>query len=165
MGLDTTHDCWHGAYSAFGRWREGLAKAAGIPLHLMERYYSPDDMFHGPPTHAALEWAAPREGGPLCKSHYGPELYHWIERISEWLPIKWGALNPDVLHILLDHSDCDGWIPAEHCAALADRLEQLMPILPTEDDPGHIGNWQEKTQKFIDGLRLAASRNENVEFH
>jgi hypothetical protein len=22
MGLDTTHDAWHGAYSAFMRWRE-----------------------------------------------------------------------------------------------------------------------------------------------
>lgn len=22
MGLDTSHDCWHGAYSAFTRWRQ-----------------------------------------------------------------------------------------------------------------------------------------------
>ncbi len=29
MGLDTTHDCWHGAYSAFGRWRQEIAGAAG----------------------------------------------------------------------------------------------------------------------------------------
>lgn len=29
MGLDTTHDCWHGAYSAFMRWREKLAEVAG----------------------------------------------------------------------------------------------------------------------------------------
>ena len=31
MGLDTTHDAWHGAYSSFMRWREAVAKAAGLP--------------------------------------------------------------------------------------------------------------------------------------
>jgi hypothetical protein len=29
MGLDTTHDCWHGAYSAFMRWRAALCEVAG----------------------------------------------------------------------------------------------------------------------------------------
>jgi hypothetical protein len=29
MGLDTSHDCWHGAYSAFMRWRSELCRAAG----------------------------------------------------------------------------------------------------------------------------------------
>jgi len=29
MGLDTSHDCWHGAYSAFHRWRVKLAEVAG----------------------------------------------------------------------------------------------------------------------------------------
>lgn len=29
MGLDTSHDCWHGAYSSFGRWRSVLCEAAG----------------------------------------------------------------------------------------------------------------------------------------
>jgi len=32
MGLDTTHDCWHGAYYAFNRFRNELAKAAGYEL-------------------------------------------------------------------------------------------------------------------------------------
>ena len=30
MGLDTTHDCWHGAYSAFMRWRQKIAEVAGF---------------------------------------------------------------------------------------------------------------------------------------
>ena len=30
---------------------------------------------------------------------------------------------------------------------------------------GHIGNWRAKTRAFVDGLRLAASRGEDVEFH
>ncbi len=29
MGLDTTHDAFHGAYSAFNRFRQAIAKAAG----------------------------------------------------------------------------------------------------------------------------------------
>lgn len=29
MGLDTSHDCWHGAYSAFMRWRKALCEVAG----------------------------------------------------------------------------------------------------------------------------------------
>jgi len=30
MGLDTTHDCWSGAYSSFNRWRTKLAEVAGF---------------------------------------------------------------------------------------------------------------------------------------
>jgi hypothetical protein len=30
MGLDTTHECWHGAYSSFNLWREKLCEAAGL---------------------------------------------------------------------------------------------------------------------------------------
>ena len=33
MGLDTTHDCWHGAYLAFSRWRDQLAEVAGYTFH------------------------------------------------------------------------------------------------------------------------------------
>ena len=32
MGLDTTHGCWHGAYSAFQRWRHKLAEVAGYDV-------------------------------------------------------------------------------------------------------------------------------------
>jgi hypothetical protein len=29
MGLDVSHDCWHGSYSAFGRWRKKVCEVAG----------------------------------------------------------------------------------------------------------------------------------------
>ena len=32
MGLDTTHDCRHGAYSSFFEWRTAITKAADLPL-------------------------------------------------------------------------------------------------------------------------------------
>ena len=31
MGLDTSHDAWHGSYSTFGEWRRIIASAAGFP--------------------------------------------------------------------------------------------------------------------------------------
>lgn len=39
MGLDTTHGCWHGAYSAFSRFRNLLWEAAGGTL-IQDQYYT-----------------------------------------------------------------------------------------------------------------------------
>lgn len=38
MGLDTTHNCWHGPYSVFGSWREHLAALVGIDLRAMDGF-------------------------------------------------------------------------------------------------------------------------------
>ena len=121
MGLDTSHDCWHGAYTAFHRWRAELMRIA-------------------------------HDRDIMSMRHYGGT-------------VPWSALGNDPLIVLLDHSDCDGIIEAKDCEPLAKRLEELLPLLPKEDDRGHIGSWQKKTQQFIDGLRLAASRGEDVDFH
>jgi hypothetical protein len=128
VGLDTSHGCWHGAYSAFNKWRTELFRVAGYPpLELMEGFT------------------------------YGTS--------SKFPPIKWECLKPDPLHILINHSDCDGEIEWKDADAIAGRLEELLPLLPDEDAGGHIGYWREKTQDFIDGLRLAHEKQENVEFH
>jgi hypothetical protein len=119
MGLDTSHGCWHGAYSAFSRWRTQIATQIGIPLDCMEGF-----------------------GGGR----------------------PWPSSEQEPLVHLLNHSDCDGELEHRHCAAIADRLTEILPGLPADDDGGHIGNWREKTQLFIDGLRLAADRGENVIF-
>jgi hypothetical protein len=79
--------------------------------------------------------------------------------------IKWGSLKPDILHELINHSDCDGELRAEICAPLADRLEELLPLMPDESGGGHIWSWRGVTQQFIDGLRMAAAAGEAVEFH
>lgn len=126
MGLDTSHDCWHGAYSAFMRWRQAVAKAAGIGnLNLMEGFYG-------------------GEGGG----------------------ISWALLGDDPLVKLLHHSDCEGSLDAVDCGPIADRLESLLPALDAMGDGGgHVGGYGDKTRTFIAGLRLAASRGEDVEFH
>lgn len=38
MGLDVSHDCWNGAYSAFMRFRSNLAAAIGIDIMNMENF-------------------------------------------------------------------------------------------------------------------------------
>jgi hypothetical protein len=149
MGLDTTHDAWHGAYSAFMRWREKLAEAAGLPpLRMMECFFVAGNAPYDPSTMV-----------------YDKTAKETVQRFLEGLPIKWECLKPDALHELLYHSDCEGDIPADRCAAIADSLERIMPNIPEGDGGGHIGNWKEKTQKFIDGLRKAAAANEPLEFH
>ena len=105
-------------------------------------------------------------------------LFHWwrcaiaaaggipLERMEGFMSeeegetIAWSCLDPDVLHILLSHSDCDGFIAAKDCGPLADRLEEILPLL--SDDPGE--DVQTPTKLFIRGLRLAASKQEDVIF-
>lgn len=81
------------------------------------------------------------------------------------LPLQWESFKPNALHKLLHHSDCEGEIAWEDCSEIADELERILPKLPTGDAGGHIGNWRDKTQTFIDGLRLAVTNKENVDFH
>lgn len=151
MGLDTSHDCWHGAYSAFHRWRQELAKAAGLPpLDLMEGFYRCGDQNYADPIY----WA--RKGLNDEKA---------FDDMRQQLPIKWDCLKPSPLHGLLHHSDCEGEIEADDCGAIADALEALLPKLPQGSGGGHIGNWRDKTQTFISGLRRASAANENVDFH
>lgn len=146
MGLDTSHDCWHGAYSAFTRWRTKLAEVAGLPpLFMMEGYFSPDE---------DLWWL-----NELREIPQGA-----VKRLCQGLPIKWECLKKDVLCELLNHSDCDGILSAKICGPLANRLEKLLLLLPEDDAGGHIGFWRVKTEQFITGLRRAVVANEDVEF-
>lgn len=158
MGLDTTHECWHGPYSSFMRWRIEIAHVVGVPLNLMEGFY------RGTPSGEALNWAAPRDGGPICGSHCGPELLRWIEDVKEWLPISWESLKPDPIHVLLNHSDCEDDIAVEDCTPLAERLEEIAPQLG--DTPAwHRGETaQAKALQFAKGLREAAAASEPVVF-
>ncbi len=150
MGLDCSHNCWHGAYSAFMRWRQMLAETAGLPpLDFMEGFYDPGAAYRDP-----IYWAR--------KGLNDEQAFSDIRR---QLPIKWDCLKPSPIHILLYHSDCEGEIPWENCAPIADKLEELLPKLPDGDGGGHIGNWREKTATFIAGLRKASASKENVEFH
>ena len=145
MGLDASHDCWHGAYSAFTRWRDKLAEAAGYEI-------------------AKVDWSGQ---GDRMADLIGPRdtvLIDWGHVTAENIQGDWEQTPADPLLILIAHSDCDGWIRARDCEPLADRLTELLPLLPDGEAPGHIRHWRGKTQQFIDGLRLAATAGEDVEF-
>ncbi len=154
MGLDISHDTWHGAYSAFHRWREEIALQAGFPpLMLMEGFYPIDR----------------REGDPFRCLYNHPEqkehASYALEAIRRGLPIKWDKFKDDPLWILLDHSDCDGSLESADALLIAGRLTELLPLLPAEEGGGHIGNWKDKTSQFIEGCKRAGKACERLEFH
>lgn len=121
MGLDTTHSCWHGAYSAYFRWRYNLLEQTGKFALTRERF----------------DYTGPKEEWSL----YAPLAY------------------------LMQHSDCDGIIPLEAQIPLAECLERQIAAYPDANWDGHIGGWHAKTKQFADGLRLAHSLGEEVEYH
>lgn len=151
MGLDTTHDAWHGAYSAFMRWRQEIAKVAGLPpLMLMEGFYKSNDPIFDP------MWS-------MDKGSRSENPDPTLAALKQQLPIRWDCLKPSPLHILLYHSDCEGDIPWEDCQPIASALSELLPKIEGEGG-GHIGNYKQKTQQFIDGLLRAAAAKEDLIF-
>lgn len=138
MGLDTTHECWHGAYSAFHRWRLKLAEVAGYKIGEIKN-----------------------SDGSIARDMV---IIDWGRITHDNIMGKWKKTPDDPLMILIAHSDCDGKIYPRHAKALAKRLEELLVLLPKDDDIGHIGNWRSKTKYFISGLYAAAKEKKPVEF-
>lgn len=152
MGLDTSHNAWHGSYSSFMRWRKRIADVAGLPpLELMEGFYKPIEenkrihIFDIPSL-----WTVKPSNSILD--------------VDKRLPISWNCLKPSPLHELLYHSDCDGEIPWEICNDIADCLEPLILLLPQEGTEEEPWDWKDKTRQFVEGLRLAASLKEDLIF-
>ena len=141
MGLDTTHDAWHGAYSAFTRWRTHIAEKAGY------------DVVGVPGQGEAWD----------NRFHYPVIFVDWGHITMQQIMGEWEKTPDDPLLVLITHSDCDGLIRPAQAAPLADRLEEILPLLDG-DGGGHKGLYRDKTQKFIDGLRLAVALDEPVEF-
>lgn len=79
---------------------------------------------------------------------------------KEGEPIEWTSLEPDIIHVLLNHSDWEGSIAAKDCMPLAERLEELLPLL--SDAPE--ADARTPIIQFIKGLRLAAAKKEDIEF-
>jgi hypothetical protein len=132
VGLDTSHGCWNGPYTGFQRWRQELARAAGYKVNRQPNVLRGEAYYE-------LPWDEFEE-----KNYLG-----------EWDSIP----GDDPLMFLLVHSDCDGVVHPQHGVHLADRMEQLLPLL----DDG-VYRVRENTERFIDGLRKAAAAGEDVEF-
>lgn len=160
MGLDVSHDAFHGAYSAFNRLRQMICRAVGGSF----------------PPHSDKEL--------LAKLEVETPLHdHW------YVPDDITPESSPGLYAFLEHSDCDGDIDPATCDLVANELELLLPKIAEMDDgdqtggtsfareggrivvshhPGHfarLGGYTGATKKFIEGCRLAASSGEKLEFH
>lgn len=90
----------------------------------------------------------------------------WQDITGDNLAGDWDAVPADPLVILIAHYDSGGVIRHQHCGPLADRLEELLPLLlPDDDGGGHIERWHTKTRTFIGGLRAAHQAGDDLEFH
>lgn len=137
MGLDTSHGCWHGAYSAFSRWRDELARVAGYQI-----------------LPVVYDDGVKRD----------TIMIDWGHIQEESLMGEWDRTPDDPLIVLIAHSDCEGVIHPAQAEPLASRLEYLIGLLPADNVIVGVNDYRRKTQSFIDGLRLAVANGEDVEF-
>ena len=148
MGLDCSHDAFHGAYSAFNSFRQEICHAIGGSY----------------PPH----WVRNADG-TITLDNNGLPIY---DRTLDEKMIYFGDDLDDEsgMYFFLCHSDCDGEISPEMCIKVADDLESILPKIEALSDQGrgHIqarGGYAEVLKKFIAGCRLAAKNNEPLEFH
>lgn len=169
MGLDTSHDCWHGPYSMFMRWREWLAAQVGIPLRLMQGFvdYYPDA--------SDAEWGERNAIG---------DTDNWlrarvVEKTIKALvalgkeQVRWDMMKADPLWRLLNHSDCDGNIKWWYCKGIAERLAEVYRQSKDADVLGHGGmnikcgcydSMRRATLRFALGCYRAYRAREHVVF-
>jgi len=147
MGLDCSHDAFHGAYSAFNSFRQAVAFAIGgsFPPH-----YKRDEKgsFLRDEADKLIRDTSLDDESVYTGDDYTQEKY------------------PGLFEFL-SHSDCDGEISPEMCKAVADDLEPLLEKMPDECF-GHIardGGYRQVLQRFIDGCRAAHAAGEPLDFH
>lgn len=158
MGLDTTHNAWHGPYSSFNNFRRQLAKHYGIPLDLMEGFYADkDEVFCNPFYFAEKELT---------------ELsYFSIKRVKDYLPLKWDNFKPNAIHELLYHSDCDGYINWVACGKIAKELRKVLTEIEKDEAAEPItpqramyNGFYNAVEQFMKGCQLAFDSKERLEF-
>lgn len=137
MGLLVSHGAWSGPYSTFHRFRTEIARVVGIPLPIM-------DGFHGDISEVCSEATSGS----------------YMRNLGTFLPMRWESLVPDALHVLLNHSDCDGEIAVSDLLPLAVRLEEIADKLGS--DPIHC--WPESARMFASACRMAHAAGEPLVF-
>ena len=151
MGLDTTHDCWHGAYSGFGLFREMVGRAAGLPYRIAKqqhrdgvtRYVLDVDWDNVTPDQIAGKW------GKVIPTWQRPDDIYGV------------AIHDPVLYLLI-HSDCDGKLHRKYLPELKERLEEIEPTYErmTANDDYLRG----RLRAFINGLEAAIEQDQHVKF-
>jgi hypothetical protein len=156
------------SYSGYGEFRKKIATQVGIDLYQMDGFHNVDKSvlpirFFSTWDRTAKDWEAYREA---------------IEADLSQEKISWDTVD-DPIKILLNHSDCEGQIPADQCEVLADRLEEIIKDWPErlrlKTDPF----WQDRgypaemnlndhdtthARGLVAGLREAAKIGKPLEF-
>lgn len=133
-------DCFVGNPLEFMNWRLLLARAAGYGVHGWE--------------HDGVTYLL-------------PDIDY--ENLSTENTVGVWDIEPvDVLLVLLAHSDEEGAIYPVHLPDLAERLDELLPDLPTfsqyaEESPAQMAEVL-TTQRFIDGIRTAIAEDRALTF-
>jgi len=153
MGLDTSHDCWHGAYGSFREFREGVGRAAGLPYRVItESGYD-----KGSYT-LDIDWDIYTEANLEGDWDTDPV---WQQKGDIYGHPK----QDDVLYLLI-HSDCDGVLRSTYLPRLKKRLEELVPAYDAWVDANYDRHYYKHDLKlFIDGLTKAIEAGEDVDFH
>jgi hypothetical protein len=151
MGLVISHGTWNGPYGSFMDWRKWVARQIGIPLDLMQGYYYDNDSY--PNIFTLLEYNYPN-GDEIQMSRIRRDL-------KPMLPLKWSDFKPNVLHKLLYHSDCEGYLGHSTANKIAIELEKIIQNIERNETNEYYYN---KTLTFIDGCKLAYSKKEKLTF-
>ena len=136
MGLDVSHDCFHGAYSAFNRFRQSVARACGGSF-------------------------PPHEPGALNTDGKPYETWSWYYE-SEIVP----AEHRDGMRLLLAHSDCDGELAPQEAEMVAGFLDWVADRMTGEmgGHLQKYGTMADLARGFARGCRQAAEAGETVTF-
>jgi len=140
MGLDTTHNAWHGPYGSFSRWREALVKAAGYETILR------------------------KDSTGYTYTDY--DIPEWNDDLTnDEVQGKWKRELDEPLIYLLWHSDCDGYIKPKQAKKIVKRLKELLPKLSEASSYDRKFSDRGRTEQFIAGLEAAIAEDKKVKFH
>jgi len=148
MGLDTSHDCWHGSYGGFAEFREAVGKAAGF------NYRTVVDDFGSRPL-LDIDW----DSVPIERLYgkWGKQP-PTVESVGIYDP----PITDPVLYLLV-HSDCEGKLRRGYLPALRNRLEEIEPAYRAQfHDDSFMAD---RLRGFIEGLDRAIAANQHVDFH
>ena len=114
-------------YSYFMRIREAISDAIGLPMYFMKHF---------------LEL---RDCG--FQTIQNINSIHEIYRVG--LPINWDIIKPDVLHKLINHSDCDGRLSWRAVGKIAKRLKEIKHLIKFSKYGIHEDIYDELIDLFV----------------
>lgn len=75
--------------------------------------------------------------------------------------IAWSSFPKDPIHLLLNHSDCEGHLTAKQCARVAPRLRELVAEWPSDIQHAYD---KDNALLLAKGMEQCARKNKRLEF-